>query len=182
MRSIVIENSLYSYLIKSVERKLCTQIHCTTCGAMDFRRGINALATGTLQPSSSEDREIAIAIAQALAEIRPSGSDANRLDSAARCLVFDICGAIGERETARILGGSWGGDVLRRMQEHSRALLEARHAREEYEDSSNVRKRREEKKRIAQEKHQRRLALKKERDRAWRESHGEAAHQADEDA
>ena len=54
--------------------------------------------------------------------------------------------------------------------------------RDEYENPASARKRHEEKKRIAQEKHQQRLALKKERDRVWRESQRKADGQTDEDA
>jgi hypothetical protein len=42
--------------------------------------------------------------------------------------------------------------------------------------------RREEKKRIAQEKHQQRLALKKERDQVWRESQGKTDGQTNQDS
>jgi len=56
------------------------------------------------------------------------------------------------------------------MQEHYKAKQAARRAR--IEDETNAQKLNEEKKRLAQEKHQQRLALKKERDRAWRETHG----------
>lgn len=180
----MIENWLHSYLIDSVQRNLCTRIYCTTCGAMEFRQGVfHALAKATNQQSSPlHDRESTVGITQALANVRPSSSDVGRLEAAARCLVFDICHAIGEVEAASILGDSWGGNVLRRMQEHHRAELAARRARDEYENSASARKRHEEKKRIAKEAHQQRLALKKERDRVWRESQRKSDGQTDEDA
>ena len=178
------ENWLQSYLIDAVQRNLCTRIYCTTCGAMEFRQGVfHALAKATnQQPSPLHDPESTVGITRALADVRPGSTDASRLEGAARCLVFDICHTIGEAEAARILGESWGGNVLRRMQEHYRAEQAARRVRYEYEGPEGARKRREEKKRIAQEKHQQRLALKKERDRAWRESQHKADGQTDEDA
>ena len=178
------ENWLHSYLIDSVQRNLCTQIYCTTCRAMEFRQGIfYALAKATNQQSSPPHaQEIIIGITQALADVRPNSFDVGRLEAAARCLVFDICHAIGEVNAAFILGESWGGNVLRRMQEHHRAALAARRASDEYENPASVRKRHEEKKRIAQEEHQQRLALKVERDRVWRESQRKADGQTDDDA
>ncbi len=151
---------------------------------MEFRQGVfHALAKATNQQSSTlHARESTVAITQALADVRPSRSDVGRLEAAARCLVFDICHAIGEVEAALILGDSWGGSVLRRMQEHHRAELAARRARNEYENPASAQKRHEEKKRIAQEAHQQRLALKKERDLVWRESQRKADGQTDEDA
>lgn len=42
-------NWLHAYLIESVRRNLCTKIHCTTCGAMEFRRGMHDAFRGGLQ-------------------------------------------------------------------------------------------------------------------------------------
>jgi len=170
-------------LVDSVQRNLCTRIYCTTCGATEFRQGVfHALTTATRQqPLPNPDWEATARVAQALADVRPDNAEASQLESAARCLVFDVCRAIGESEAARILGDSWGGDVLRRMQEHYRAEVTARRAREEYESPTSVQKRREEKKRLAQERHQQRLALKMERDRTWRESQRKPAGHPDED-
>jgi hypothetical protein len=94
------------------------------------------------------------------------------LEQAGRCVVFDLCSVIGEREAEQLLGQSWGGDVLRRMQEHYRRVVAARRTKAEYEDPVKVQERREERERVAQQRHEQRLALKKERDRAWRESQG----------
>ncbi len=79
---------------------------------------------------------------------------------------------MGEREAEQLLGQGWGGDVLRRMQEHHRRVVEARRAKAEYEAPARVQERREERKRVAQQRHEQRLTLKKERDRTWRESQG----------
>lgn len=86
--------------------------------------------------------------------------------------VFDVCIAIGERKVEQLLGQIWGGEVLRRMQEHHRRVIAARRAKAEYEDPARVQERREERKRVAQQRHEQRLVLKKEHDRAWRESQG----------
>ena len=83
------------------------------------------------------------------------------------CLLVDICGKIGETETATVLVGSWSGSLLRRMQEHNAARVAASRARDAFE--ANAQTRRAEKKRLKQEQHQERLARKKEHDRVWRE-------------
>lgn len=111
-------------------------------------------------------------MARALADTQPSDAEAIRIEEAGRCVVFDICSAIGEVEAEQLLGKGWGGDVLRRMQEHHRRVTAARRAKAEYEDPAKVQERREERKRVAQQRHEQRLALKKERDRTWGESQG----------
>src|SRR5258708_2467048 len=115
-------------------------------------------------------RPHALDIAQALSEVRFAERADSKLIGAVRCLLFDMCRTIGETEIAHVLGDSWGGDVLRGMQEHFRARQSARRARAE--DETTARKRRDEKKRLAQEKHQQRLTKKKVRDRKWREKQG----------
>jgi hypothetical protein len=90
---------------------------------------------------------------------------------AVRCLLFDIWSVpfMKEAEIQRILAGSWGGEVLHRMQEHHKARLEAQSVRDEYQDAGNFQKRREERKRLKAEQHQQRMALQKEHNRNWRE-------------
>lgn len=168
------ENWLHAYLVASVGRNLCTRIHCTTCGATEFRQGLlRALATATQRPPSrAYTPQVAIDLARALADARFSDAEAAQLEEAGRCVVYDICSAMGEREAEQLLGQGWGGDVLRRMQEHHRRVVEARRAKAEYEAPARVQERREERRRVAQQRHEQRLTLKKERDRTWRESQG----------
>ncbi len=168
------ENWLHSYLLESVRRNMCVNIACTTCGANEFRRGVlNALVryAGNL-PSQHFDYLSAMEVANVLSEVEPSERDAWKLEGAVRCLLFDLAHIIGEQELALILDRSWGGAVLYSMQEHYKARQSEARARQEHEDRINVQKRHEEKKRQKQERHRQRLALKKERDRIWREKHG----------
>ena len=74
-------------------------------------------------------------------------------------------------ELDSVLAGTWSGQVLRRMQEHHAAREAAQLARLEMDDPATVQKQRDEKKRIRQERHQQRLALQRERSRAWHERH-----------
>ena len=44
-------NWLQSYLIESIDKRLCTNIDCTTCGAHPFRHGLlDAVPRATDQP------------------------------------------------------------------------------------------------------------------------------------
>jgi hypothetical protein len=77
-----------------------------------------------------------------------------------------------DNEIEALLGGTWSGEVLQRMKEHHDAREAERRAREALEDPANVQKQRDEKRRMKQEQHEKRLTLKKERDRLWREKLG----------
>ena len=168
------ENWLHSYLLESVRRNLCVRIFCTTCGATEFRFGVlKALAqyAGHL-PSQHLDYSSALEISKALSEVEPGERGGWRIEEATRCLLFDLAHIIREAELVRILDKNWAGSVLHSMQQHYKERQAATRARQEYEDPVNIHKRREEKKRLKQERHQQRLALKKERDRIRREKHG----------
>jgi hypothetical protein len=73
-----------------------------------------------------------------------------------------------------LLAGTWAGDILRGMKEHHEALEVERRARDEFQAPAAVQKRREEKKLLKQKQHEKRLALKQERDRLWREKNVKA--------
>src|SRR5664280_909109 len=66
---------LDQYLNEAVGKKLCTKIHCTTCGAMEFRKGVlSALANATGKPVREHfDREGNIQIAAALSKVGIDG-------------------------------------------------------------------------------------------------------------
>ena len=76
-----------------------------------------------------------------------------------------------ERDLEFVLAGTWAGSVLKRMKAHHQARLQERRAYAESQDPVRVRQMRAEKRRLRQEKHSERLALKKERDRIWRAEH-----------
>ena len=166
-------NWLEAYLVEAVGKKLCTKIGCTTCGAMEFRRGVLSglsIATG-MSLRQHFDRESNIAIARALAEVK-SNTDAPRdLEDAVRCLLVDLWSGVPllDNDIEALLTESWAGELLRRMKAHHEAKQAERRAREAFEDPLNVQKRREEKKGLKREQHERRLVLKKERDRLRRE-------------
>jgi hypothetical protein len=88
-----------------------------------------------------------------------------------RCILFDLWTAIPlfDIDIEILLAETWAGDILRKMKEHHDAREAERLARDTSQNSTNVQKRREEKKRLKQEEHEKRLALKKERDRRWHE-------------
>jgi hypothetical protein len=169
-------NWLQTYLVEAVRRNLCTQIYCTTCGAMEFRRGVLVALTEATGwgPRQEWDREGAIEIMRALTTVTPDGTDTQALIPAVQCLLFDLGSGIPrfDRGAEALLGDSWAGEIRREMKEHHAASVAERRAREEFQDPVRVQQRREEKKRVKQERHRERLALKKERDRIWREKQG----------
>ncbi len=172
--TIMTTNWLQVYLIEAARKKLCTMIYCTTCGAMEFRLGVlHALTSATGQPPRQHfDRASSIEIARALSRVTPDDNALVSLEQAVRCLLFDLWSGISVlgndlKYLEVLLAGSWAGDVLRRMKEHHEAQQAARRAAAELQ--ANALKRRGEQKRLKQEQHEKRLAIKKERDRLWRE-------------
>ncbi len=170
-------NWLQAYLDEAVSKRLCVNIHCTTCGTLKFREGVlDALARATGQQRRQHiDWESRIEIAKALAEVTPDGSESWALEEAVRYLLVALRNGIplGLR-LELVLAESWAGHVLDRMKEHHAGRNEERRERAEFQRPANVQTRREEKKRLKQEQHHKRLVLKKERDRLWREHHEKA--------
>jgi hypothetical protein len=166
-------NWLDDYLDEVVGKKLCTKIHCATCGAMEFRKGVlNALCNATDKPLRQYfDRENSIEIAAALAEVKMNDDASGGRKAAVECLLVDLWSGMPflDNELEKILVETWAGQILGRMKAHHKAREAERHARETFQDPVNVQKRREEKKRLNQERHQERLAIKNERDRLWHE-------------
>lgn len=134
---------------------------------MDFRKGVLA---GLDSPKSDPwrlrfERESVLEIAEALAGVTPYGIAYASLEAAVRCLIGDLWSGIPiiDQEIEKRLAGSWAGEVLDRMKEHHQARLAAL----ELQSPASAIKRHEEKKRLKQEQHLRRLALKRERDKLW---------------
>jgi len=140
---------------------------------LDFRRDL-LRAYGNEYPLAeieSFDVLNAMGILRALAAVkRPDDLD-GRITETVRCILYDLWSVLPPPTVRSVLAGTWPGDVLKDMEEHHSKVQAAQRAREEFEDPVRVQQRREEKKRLRQERHQQRLALKVERDRIWREKH-----------
>jgi len=123
------------------------------------------------------EQESAIAIGGALAQVHPVAGKEPPFEGAVRNVLYEIWCALGEeaaeREVWRVLDGTWAVAVLAGMKAHYQARLEAQRRYQEESAPEKVRERREQKRRLRQEKHAHRLALKKDRDRIWRETHQE---------
>lgn len=165
------------YLVVAVERDLCMKVYCTTCGAIKFRTGLRTLAANATgqSPTAEINSQVALVLGTQLALLVPGRLAPHRLKEAVRfvlCEVWDAVGArTGERTLAPKLAGTWSGSVLESMQAHDREKTEA-HKRHEVASNPELgRQRREENRRLRQERHAERLVLKKERDRLWREKH-----------
>ena len=162
---------LQEFIERAVEKKVCVQIHCTTCGASEFRealwKGVGSTTTGTFGPMFGNAR----VLAQLLVGLEKKRGYTHEHEQAVGLMLFEIWPFLGkedgESELAGVLRGTWAGEVLAGMKAHWIARRKARRAHEEGEASAP--KRREEKKRLKAEQHAARLAAKAERDRLWRE-------------
>jgi len=175
MRQHAQQDWLQAYMLESVRRNLCTEIYCTTCGAMEFRKGLLASHGAAVghQHNFPMGQESAIAIGAALTQVHPVEGKEPAFERAVRNVLYEIWCTLGEevadREVWRVLDGKWAGAVLAGMKAHFQARLEARRRHDEEIASDTDRREREQ--RLRQEKHAQRLALKKDRDRIWRETH-----------
>jgi hypothetical protein len=140
---------------------------------MDFRQGLvdEMHKASGLAPSIRLTRDDALAIAHALANVRQTATQPQQMDEAVRLILFEIWHVLGasraDGELGPILRESWAGSVLARMQAHAAAREAGHRAHAQFEAGAERRK--EEKKRLKQERHATRLAAKADRDRLWRE-------------
>lgn len=168
-------NWLQCFIVDAVSRAVCTEIHCTTCGATEFRQGLLAALALAGGRGSLEriDQGAARLLAVALRELEAVGAAPPRFEKAVRFVLFEVWHALwDEAERHQLeadLAGTWAGGVLARMQAHHQARIEARRRHDEANDPERIRQSRQEKRRVKQEQHAQRLALKTERDRVWRE-------------
>jgi len=163
---------LQHYLLEAVQKSFCTKIHCTTCGALEFRKGLLMAAAKAIGRDRSEalDETIAPLIIRSLASVNAPAHLRPQMEEAVRLVLFDLWNSVMLQRHLHFLAGTWAGDVLERMKAHSQAETERRKAIAESEDPVLVQRRREEKRSLKQQRHQERLTLKKDRDRIWREN------------
>ena len=166
---------LEAYLLEALREGLCTDVHCTTCGALEFRQGLlRALTrfTGT-QRHTVIDRQSAVLVTVGLSQVHPPAQQSSQLEAAVRLVLCDIWDGLGEktadRELGPILKGAWAEDVLARLKAHHRKRMEEKRAFTERNDPVVVQRRREEKRQAKQAKLAERAGRKKERDRLWHE-------------
>jgi hypothetical protein len=161
-------DKLQSFLVSAVTRHLCTRIYCTTCGALEFRKGVVHAATGNVCDPRQLDRETIHIVAKALVGIRRvEGLD---IDAAIRCALFDLWAGIPifDAELEEILKESYVGGILQQMKVHYASVQLARAAAAEFQSPDATRLRREAKRQHKQEQHLQRLEQKRERDEIWR--------------
>jgi sRNA-binding protein len=168
---------LQAYFADAVARKLCVTIHCTTCGAREFRLGL--LRQLAIHGGEPENRGLSLNLAKvlirALGTIQPVKQDEERWEEAMRCVLFDVWSAwkpvVFSAELVPMLAGTWAGEVLDRMEQHYLQRQAEAQRWTEVENPEAVARRREEKRRLKEQRHAERLEAKKERDRVWREEH-----------
>jgi hypothetical protein len=164
---------LTPFLERAVAKKLCTQIYCTTCGALEFRRGcLREWATAVRQPAPDRfGRDAAIGVGLALARVPRAPHHGPAFEQAVRCILFDLWRTLGDHGLAEgvepALAGTWAGDVLAGMKAHYQRRLDARRAAAAQLEL--IEERRAEKRRLKEQQQADRLVRKVERDRVWRE-------------
>lgn len=162
---------LQRFIERAMEEKMCVQIHCTTCGARDFRQGLWSVIGGKSKGDLGPMFGNAKALAELMVGLKKKDGYTYEHEKAVRLMLFEIWPYLGnedrESELEPTLRGTWAGEVLARMKAHSSARREAQRVHAERE--ANAPRRREEKKRQRAEQHAARLSAKVERDRRWRE-------------
>jgi hypothetical protein len=156
---------LLDYLFETERRNLCTRVFCF-CRATEFREGLQrALMRATRHLGvPADEADVQRRILHGLADVEIERWERGYFDGYIRCILYHAAKAIGEPETARILGDSWGGEMFRRMQLHHRAVLAEGRRRAEYDAPQAVEARRNERLRQLQLRHQDRQERKRQRD------------------
>lgn len=158
------------FLDEAIRENLCTSINCTTCGSWDFRNGLlEAFATSSGKTNLEYlNIETAQSLAEILAAFNPPQESRYKYEPAIRFILYDLWQVL-MGTVKGYLGESFAGHVYEKMDVHYRIRLDEQRHHAEMNDPLKAQERREEKKRLSQEKHQERLEKKKERDRIWRE-------------
>ena len=168
----------------AIAKRLCIKVGCTTCGAMEFRRGLHDRAARAVglpirmpirDPNWRYDERIVSEWIRQLSLLTPNPERGDRWFHAVCLIFFDVWRTVGtptaERVYQPVVEGTWAGSVLRAMQEHFRHREEACRQHEVFHSREVVEARRADKRRLKQQAHAERLARKKERDRLWFEQH-----------
>ena len=163
---------LSDYLRDCISKRVCTRIHCTTCGTHEFRSGLAKGLGLTATPSryAGFELEQVLQIASSLGGIPTPMLSPLAWEETVRFIIMLLWtgSPILDQEVERLLVGSWAGEVLQRMKvHHAQRCLAA-----ELASPRKARERRAEIKRQKQLVHMRRLADKVERDAIWRSRHG----------
>ena len=164
----IAEGWLEQYLDQAIERRLCTMIGCTTCGAQDFRAGLNA---GLARPGDdlrrlNADRSLPL-LESASKLVAPQARHSERVE-AIRLVLFDCWVALGGDnalpQMKERLGRGWAGQVLNEMIAHHEVRTRVRREHEVRSDPAAARQRRQQLKGERQQRHQERLEKKRQRD------------------
>jgi len=172
-------NWIGNYLTESVSKKLCTSIGCTTCGALEFRKGV-LTAFGSVSgrsPPQHLDRETCLEITKSLATFEPRHlptltseyKEISEIECAVRCLLFDLWRVWPNihYEIEELLSRTWVGNILDKMKKHHADRKEKQRIHEEFNSPDSVGKRREERALLKREKNEKRFMIKVERERIW---------------
>lgn len=163
---------LAEVLHESVARRYCTQIHCHTCGALEFKQFLlSALARANpVDPPRHLSPRLVSALSPALRAL--DGADGSRdTEQAVRFILYQLWSGVPGLDLVLEEGmaGSWVAQVLDRMKAHHAARLRARE--DAAQAPARAAARREARRQINQARHTARLVAKAERDRLWHAQH-----------
>ncbi len=162
-------NWLENLIIDAVERNLCTQIHCTTCGAMEFRNAFSKLSRQNANGESTVT-SLSNSIIQALQQI-PYNAD-HRWIQPMRFVIYELNKLTkNQNQLCAELEGCWAGDILKSMISHYQKRLEATAAHEQFCSPEAAKERKAKKLEQRKIKHEERLRMKQQRDIKWRLEH-----------
>ena len=164
-------NWIAEYVEAAGAAKICTRIHCTTCGALNFRQGLVRRASDVAGTNvSTWDDDLAALTAEGLV---PMSTDFTcRHIEATRFVFFELWSAIGDTAFRKIVEarveGTPAGEILQAMRDHSARVELSRRIEAERCDPMIAQRRRDAKKVEKAAAHAARLAAKEDRDRAFR--------------
>jgi hypothetical protein len=157
---------LQNLISDAAEKNLCTQIHCTTCGATEFRNALSQLSRQNANGANS----IADSIIQALRQI-PDNTDPRWIQPM-RLVVYELNKQTkNQNQLCTELEGCWAGDILKAMILHYNERLEATAAHEQFCSPEAANERKAKKHEQRKIKHEERLRVKQQRDIKWRLEH-----------
>lgn len=117
---------LETFIEEAINRNLCMQISCTTCGAGEFRRGLKKASQDNGEKNEHEHSELIIL--EELSKL-PQKED-SRWVVPLRLIIFQLDRTLHSRSLLlEKLGNSWAGDILQSMIDH---YDERRRAQEEH--------------------------------------------------
>ena len=172
-----------SIITEAIEKRMCTRVHCTTCGAGQFRSrvfakamdlaGLEVQVADRIAPrqllAHLSMEELAAIFEQVVSGLRDVNAVSGQELPALRTILEDLDPPLMKwgvvANLSDCLEGSFVGEQYDSIRAHSAMMAEFRAEREEYESPEAAKERREGRRAKSAQTHQRRLEEKTSRDR-----------------